>query len=122
MPRYFVLVVLSILILLPQKSISQYLQATDSFDDNRNNWYQGDANGASEHIRDGKLFINAENGWITTIKPYVAFEKDFTLQASIRQTGGVDNQGIGVAWGCHFANSDRNYFTISANGYYFAAD
>ncbi|HRI79836.1 MAG TPA: hypothetical protein PLR06_09910, partial [Cyclobacteriaceae bacterium] len=100
---------------------SQYLRVTDSFDDNRNNWYQGESKGTTEHIRDGKLFISAENGWITTIKPYVAFEKDFTLQASIRQTGGVDNYGIGLAWGCHFNNNDRNYFVITSNGYYMAA-
>ncbi len=99
------------------RSYSQTFTIHDTFDDDRYNWWIGDTNEGSEHIHDGKMYVNIpEGGWVLTINPYVEFEKDFKAEVSIRQIEGFENNGVGILWGYSKKDSDQNYFIVSADG------
>ena len=102
---------------------SQTFTIHDTFDDDRYNWWIGDTNEGSEHIRDGKMYVNIpEGGWVLTINPYVEFEKDFKAEVSIRQIEGFENNGVGILWGYSKKDSDQNYFIVSADGNYYISN
>ncbi len=100
----------------------QDLTIKDSFDSNVNSWWEGDLNGGSQHIRDGKLKIDfPDGGWVVTISPYVAFEKDFIFQATVSQLNGPTN-GTGLTWGYGRKANQQNEFLVSSTGYYYISN
>lgn len=102
---------------------SQTFTIYDSFDDNRYNWWIGESNGGSQRIRDGKLYVDIpEGGWVVAISPYVEFEKDFKEEASFLQTGGLQNNGVGLMWGYSKSKGEQNYFIVNAEGDYYISN
>src|SRR5258708_7335942 len=102
---------------------SQTFTIRDSFDSNGSGWWEGESKGGSQHVRDGKLYTDfPDGGWVISITPYVAFEKDFNQEATFREISGVENNGIGLAWGYNKKALKENYFMVSATGYYYISN
>jgi outer membrane protein OmpA-like peptidoglycan-associated protein len=112
-----------ILLLVFVQAQSQNFAIVDTFDDNRYNWWTGEMNGGSQKIHDGKMFIDIpEKGWIMSIHPYVEFQKDFVAEMTIKQTGGFDDNGVGLMWGYNQKTGDENHFEITGNGNYYISN
>ncbi|MCF7867280.1 MAG: hypothetical protein K9N09_01145 [Candidatus Cloacimonetes bacterium] len=92
----------------------------DSFDNNDNSWTTGDDDERSIEIQNGKMTFQhkrTEGSYLVWNWSYMDGDYPFTIETSMKQTGGVDDRGYGVMWGVD--NADNFYtFNISDNGFY----
>lgn len=92
----------------------------EEFDDNSRGWTSGDHKIYRTKIEDGKYYIKhkrtsgSRSFWIAA---FIDPDKDYEIEAKIKQFSGIDNHGYGIVWGTKDAN--RSYdFIISSNGYF----
>lgn len=92
----------------------------DALENNKNGWIKNERDSSICIIKDGNLYMRPEGESATTYKLVdrsVSPEKDFEIEANIRQIAGKKNKGYGLVWGA--ADSDNCYaFLINSFGSY----
>ena len=117
--RKYIVSVLSASVIFITTVFSQgkYILA-ERFNNNYFGWYEGSNEKMEAAVSDG--FLNFEHKresgyWCAYTAVPLQEEKDFQIQASIKQISGVDKHGYGLLWGT--LNADNNFsFIISSNG------
>lgn len=90
----------------------------ETFDNNRYGWFEHDTPEHKVGIRNGEYVIEAPpGGWMTYVTPYMDSRKDFSFEASFKQSAGEQDAGMGFVWG-HDGKELTNSFTFTSNGYY----
>src|SRR5690606_35271760 len=90
----------------------------ETFDNNVYGWFEGAGDDYRVSLQNGKYVIDATNdGWISSVAPYIEPDKDFSVEATFVQVNGRDDNGIGIIWGFDGGTS-MNTFTYTTNGYY----
>src|SRR5687768_13906226 len=90
----------------------------ETFDNNRYGWFEHDTPDHKVGLHNGEYVIESPpGGWMTYVTPYMDPRKDFSFEASFRQSTGEIDAGMGFVWG-HDGKELSNSFTISSNGYY----
>ncbi len=92
----------------------------DDFDNNKNNWYIFDEDGASAKINNGTMIMECKDDYASyrfwkSIN--LNIKKDFYIQIRIKQISGNKNEGSGIVWGAKGWSNSFN-FDVSADGYY----
>ncbi len=92
----------------------------DDFDDNGNDWPEGDGEKNSLRIQDGQYWFHhkvEEGAWLTWKTIEIDQQKDFAIHTTITKVSGVENYGYGLLWGLD--DVDHYYLlSLSGNGYY----
>lgn len=90
----------------------------ETFDHNVYGWFEGEGTDYRVSFEGGKYVIDAtEDGWITSVAPFINEDKDFSLEATFVQVNGQDDNGIGLIWGFD-GGSAMNTFTFTTSGFY----
>lgn len=90
----------------------------ETFDNNRYGWFEHDTQDHKVGIHNGEYVIESPaGGWMTYVTPYMDPRKDFSFEASFKQSAGEVDAGMGFVWG-HDGKELSNSFTITSNGYY----
>ncbi|MFZ5553269.1 MAG: OmpA family protein [Bacteroidota bacterium] len=102
-------------------SICGFSQETTTYDfSSDTGWKTGEDESYSAEIKNGTLvFEHKKENTSNALRqnPLIRFDSDFTIEATIRQVDGVDNNGFGVIFG--FRDWDNFYtFHITTNGYF----
>jgi Caspase domain len=94
----------------------------ESFEDNRNNWWEGELEGNNIYLAYGEYIYSRSreegasviwNGNLT-----IDYSSDFVIDAKARKISGVEDHGYGIVWGLSDADN-RFEFCISDNGQYY---
>lgn len=110
----------SILIVIKASLVQAQLPVIihERFDNNTYGWFESQTQRHKVFLKDGKYFMEApEDGWMSSIAPYLNTKKDFSFEATFTQLEGNDDNGIGFVWG-HDGKAHMNSFTFSSNGLY----
>lgn len=90
----------------------------DQFDDNHYGWYEQKTDRANVYFRNGKYMLEVpDDGWMTTVSPYMEEGRDFSIQATFRQTEGRSDNGYGLVWG-YDGKGKLNSFLLTSGGYF----
>lgn len=117
--RYYILI--GVVFLLSLQTKAQKIWFEDDFNDYSKGWSYGNTSETQKEVKNGVYRISIKqpdaSAWVFwNHSIFLDNEKDFSIEATIKQTNGVDNYSYGVAWG---KDIDNLYsFGISSNGYY----
>jgi outer membrane protein OmpA-like peptidoglycan-associated protein len=92
----------------------------DEFNTNINGWWVGNGDTYSMKLEKGKYTIittEKDKGRFVTIQPYMEMKKDFSIEVTLTQKSGSDNNGMGILWGNN-GDGKHQEFIITTNGYY----
>jgi outer membrane protein OmpA-like peptidoglycan-associated protein len=107
-------------VLLHSLSVSaQGVLFRDDFVDNRNFWSTSFESGTCG-VAEDHFFINktTESGnYFFYQNHFLESAKEFTVESSMRQVSGIDNNGYGIIWGSNELK-DANVFSVTSNGHF----
>jgi outer membrane protein OmpA-like peptidoglycan-associated protein len=90
----------------------------ESFDSNRYGWFEHDTPEHKVGLKNGEYVIESPpGGWMTYVTPFMDPRRDFSFEASFKQSVGEPDAGMGFVWG-HDGKELSNSFTFTSNGYY----
>ncbi|MDW8301885.1 MAG: OmpA family protein [Bacteroidia bacterium] len=113
---------LLLLILLAYSTLhAQKVWFEDDFNDYSKGWTYGNTTETQKEIKNGVYRITVKesdaNAWaFWNYSIFLDPEKDFSIEATMKQVSGLENSSYGITWG---KDVDNAYcFCISSNGYY----
>ena len=115
-------IIISTFLLITQLLFSQTksLPFFDGFDNNKNNWIEGNNTTRHLYVTNGSYhfeYKKSKGGWESYKSVNISTSKDFKIETLSIKKSGVLNYGYGLIFGGD-ANGNIYIFNITGNGYY----